>query len=142
MKFDWAKLVREMRKAAIDCVEFKGVDAEHSMDLHIDFKMLMRQTDQFHAWDMDEDLERAFRKLETKCNYRSCKSYWAYKNSREHAIEAIADYLDSMFDIIDDYYGSKWNFAPGYVKPKKIDYADSYAKAAKIFPRVIRTVKQ
>jgi hypothetical protein len=142
VKYSWPKLVKETRKAMIELVEFKCKDAEASMDMHIDFKMLMRATDTFHAWNDDDVLERAFRRMPEKCNYRSCKSYWAYKDGKNDMEDSLNEYLYGMSEIIQDYYDDVWNFEPRYVRPKKIIIGDIAGYVSKNLARIIRTVRE
>ena len=119
-----------------------GQDQAHTDYLVSDFRMLMRETDQFHPFDYDYDLDRAFNKMPVRCNYRNLTAYWAYKNARERCMDAMYDYLIAMEEVIRDYYSNPMNFEPGAFPAKFVSFGDLETKATKMLPRTIRLVRK
>lgn len=142
MKYSWHKLVTEMREAMLEMTTIVGQDQVHTHQLVSDFRMRMRVSDQFHAWDHDYDLERAFNKMPVRCNYRNLAAYWAYKRAREQCMDEIYGYLIAMETIIRDYFSNPMNFAPGAYPAKSITFGDLETKASKMLPMTIRLIKQ
>jgi hypothetical protein len=68
----------------------------------------------------DHLLSKALRQMPDRCDYRSIRSYWAYKHGREAIAEAIDYCLEEMFSEIEEYYSNGWNFPPGFKLPHRI----------------------
>lgn len=141
MKFDWAKLVREMRIRMSEMVTFEGQDRAHTLDLIGYFRMTIMETDTFHPFDNDRDLDRAFSRLPERCNYRSVDAYWHYKNARQEVISWMYDYFVAMETLIRDHFSNPMNFPPGYMPPKSVKFGDLEAHAEVVLPMTIRLIR-
>lgn len=141
MKFSWSKLVHEMRVRMMELTVIEGHDREHTMDLVGYFRMTMRETDTFHAFDHDFDLDRAFTRLPDRCNYRNLEKYRAYKASREELIGWVYDYFEAMAEIIRGHFSNPMNFPPGYRQPKSVTFKDLDRGAEKCIPMTIRLIR-
>jgi hypothetical protein len=141
VKFSWPTLVEEMRNTMVYATTFHGLNFHHEQDLSAYFRMTMRQTDTFHAFDWDRDLDDAFARIPNYCNYRSCSAYHTYKRRREFVVDAVFGYLEAMKECIDAHFSDDWNFPPGYKKPTKIEYMDLEELAVKITPGLLRRCK-
>jgi hypothetical protein len=146
MKFNWPAVVDEFRVLLMENVQFTGIDREHTLDLIGYFRMTVRQTDTFHPFNTDRDLDIALRGLPERCDYRSVKRYWAWKNGRMQVEDAVYEMLMECKDTITDHFADPWNFPPGYRKPVDIkfvwDGCDMADVSGKAFSRIIRAAKR
>lgn len=116
MKSNWAAVVQELRKLTYESVAFKGAGKEY-LRLHL------FQTDTFHPFytSAEEDMDRALKNMpDGRCNYKSCDSYWAFKDGKQDLQDAIVDWLYEVECMVIDHFADAWNFAPGY-NPKDIE---------------------
>jgi hypothetical protein len=141
MKYDWAKLVHEMRIRMMEMTTIEGQDHAHTMDLVGYFRMTMRDTDTFHPFHEDRYLDKAFAGLPERCNFRSVEAYWKYKNARQNVISWMYDYFVQMETLIRDHFSNPMNFPPGYMPPKKVEFGDLEAHAEKSLPMTIRLIQ-
>jgi hypothetical protein len=102
----------------------------------------MRQTDQFHAFDSDVSLSRALRNMPQRCNYRSVKSYRAFKNGKEAVLDALYEMCKETNDLIFEYYMHPWNFAPGATLPSDIDFPNWEREVEKMLPKILRAARE
>lgn len=142
MKFDWAKLVHEMRIHMLEMVTIEGQDREHTLNLVDDLRMTMKETDTFHPFDRDRYLEKAFTRLPERCNYRSVEAYWSYKNAKEECISWMYDYFVGMETLIRDHFSNPMNFPPGAMPPKSVEFGDLEMHAEKVLPMTIRLIRK
>ncbi len=138
MKTNWPSVVTELRKIMAASVTFEDPDPEVVRDLAGYFRLTMFQTDNFHPWNSDGELSRALERMPDRCNYRSIKSYWDFKNGRYRVEDALDEVLCEMEDTIRDHFEDSWNFAPGYKKPDEIVFAEIPNSAV---ARIIRAAK-
>ena len=145
MKTNWPAVVKEYRKILVENVKFfKVIDDFGTIDKSFTeyFRMTVHQTDNFHPWNSDGELSRALARMPIRCNYRSIKSYWAFKNGKENIANAIYEMLSEAEDIINDHFGDSWNFPPGYVAPDEIEFPDwGYLITDRMVARLIRAAK-
>lgn len=119
----WPTVYKRFKAAALKHIRVVG--AEPTDD--VGFSDTMQGTDKFWPFDSDGQLQDAI------------KDY--AKNLAEHPDEVgddnpqfqfIADEvyncLEEMMGKVQDHYGSRWNHAPGYVPPKKIEWIDDNGK--------------
>lgn len=146
MKYSWSQVVDEFRKILCENVTFVGVDASHSKDLNGYFAMTVRETDRFHPFNSDGELSRALDRMPKRCDYRSIKSYWAWKNGRYAVEDALFEMLLECMDDIRDHFEDSWNFSPGYRKPVEIKFGwnecDSQDLSGRSFARIIRAAQR
>jgi hypothetical protein len=103
------------------------------------FKHLLFETDTFHPFDSDSALDRALTKMPLRCNYRSCDSYWAFKDGKELMYSAICDMLDEVEYLVEDYFDNAYNFAPNTKKFGEISFKKCVDDTAKKFiTKIIR----
>jgi hypothetical protein len=145
MKTNWPAVVKEYRKILVENVKFfKVIDDFGTIDKSFTeyFRMTVHQTDNFHPWNSDGELSRALARMPIRCNYRSIKSYWAFKNGKENIANAIYEMLTEAEDIINDHFSDSWNFPPGYVAPDEIEFPDwGYLITDRMVARLIRAAK-
>ena len=131
----WAPAMVVIRKALIENIKFS--EPEYA----VEFKYTMLGTDQFHPFDYDSelDIQRALSDIPKRCDYRSCGSYHEWHDNRIKLLLALEYFINDSYTIAEDYYNEPMNFAPGYVKPKWIDYKlGDAALAKKLFRPVHR----
>jgi hypothetical protein len=137
MKFNWPAVVEEFRKIVQEGVSFSKQDETDG------FHFELRQTDRFHPFDSDGELDRALQKMPKRCDYRSLKSYWAWKNGKYAIEEALDEMLYEVEDAIRDHYSNSWNFAPGFRLPKEINFAwEGRGATPRMVNRIIKAEKR
>lgn len=146
MRFNWSAVINEFRKILCENVTIVGVNDTHSKDLNGYFKMTVRETDRFHPWNSDGELSHALDKMPKRCDYRSIKSYWAWKNGRTTVEDALFEMLQECMDNIREHFEDSWNFSPGYRKPVEIkfswDECDMQNLSGRSFARIIRAAQR
>ena len=120
MQHNWPKVVKAIRKIALNRTKIIGSHAADSSAFMLDLRVNMNETDRFHPFDTDGDLDRAISRMPDRCNYRSIKSYWAWKNGRIRIEDECLNVLDELEGLRTNFFEDSWNFAPGYRKPKEI----------------------
>ena len=138
MKVNWPAVVLELRNIMIESVSFVDEDQAHADDLKGYFRITMFQTDNFHPWNSDGELDRALSHMPARCDYRSLKSYWATKNARYRVEDTLDEVLYEMEENIRDHFSDAWNFPPGYRAPDEIEFASIPNSAV---ARIIRAAK-
>jgi hypothetical protein len=122
MQYNWPKVVELLRQFAQNRTKILGNGPEQTLDYMGHLRLQMQHTDTFHPWNSDGELSRAFDKMPKRCNYRSIKPYWAYKDGKERLADACYEVLCEMEELILEWFGDSWNHAPGYRAPKEIDF--------------------
>lgn len=147
MRTNWPAVVTEFRKVLVENIKFFDVDEETNFgsinkDLTEYFRMSVFDTDNFHPWNSDGELSRALERMPIRCNYRSIKSYWAFKDGKDEIANAIYEMLTEVEDTVNDYFSDRWNFPPGYTPPDEIEFAD-WDKVVndRLVARIIRAAK-
>jgi len=146
MKYSWSQVVDEFRTILIQNVSFVGQTELHTKTLNGYFAMTVRETDIFHPFNSDGELSRALDRMPKRCDYRSIKSYWAWKNGRMVVEDALFEMLQECMDDIRDHFMNGWNFPPGYRKPVEIkfgwDECDSQDLSGRSFARIVRAAQK
>lgn len=122
MKYNWSKVVDELRQIVIKNTVFKGANENRTKELHAYFKLMMLETDTFHPYNSDGNLSRELDRMPDRCNYRSVESYWEWKDSREDVMVALMEVYDEINDLIEEHFADPWNFPPGYTPPVSITF--------------------
>lgn len=136
MKYNWPKVIDEFRKIVKEGVSFVG--PEHAAE----FRFELRETDRFHPWNSDDMLDRALSRMPSRCDYRSLKSYWAWRDGRYAIENALDEMLFEVEEIIRDYYLEPRNFAPGYILPTEVCFAwESRGVTPRMVARILRAAK-
>jgi len=120
MKYNWPKIVDELRRVIGNTVRFYKEDGTPDENAQADFAFKLKNTCAFHPVGSDHLLSSALERMPKRCDYRSIRSYWAYKRGRERVAEAIDYCLEEMFSEIEDHYTTAWNFPPGFKLPHRI----------------------
>jgi len=141
MRFNWALLVDLLREEMIEATKIEGQNPAHTKDLNGYFRMTMRGTDTFHPFGHDRDLDGAFTRLPSYCNYRSIDSYWGYKGAMEELVSRTYDYFIAMETLIRDHFANPWNFPPRYSPPKSVEFGNLEKLAEKVLPGIISKVR-
>lgn len=137
MKANWSAVIDEFRAIVKEGVSFVG--PEHA----VQFRCELRETDRFHPWNSDDMLDRALSRMPKRCDYRSLKSYWAWKDGRLDIQEALDEMLYEVEDTIRDYYSEPWNFAPGYVLPREVRFSwEGSGATERMVARILRAAKK
>lgn len=137
MKFNWPKVIEEFRAIVEEGVSFTTSTNGSA------FRFELRETDRFHPFDSDDTLDRALQGMPVRCDYRSIKSYWAWKDGKIIIQEALDEMLYEVEESIRDYYSNSWNFAPGTELPKKIEISwEGSGATEKMVNRIIRAAKR
>ena len=144
MKYNWPAVVKEFRTIMLENVQLytKASDKTPSKALMDYLHFNTRETDNFHPWNTDGELSKALENMPLRCNYRSCHSYWAYKDGRDDIDQALYDVFDEMQEIIQEYFTNAWNFRPGFVLPEKIVFSEWHeVLTERMLSRIIRAAK-
>lgn len=120
----WPTVYKRFKAAALKHIQVIGADPTDD----VGFRDTMQGTDKFWPFDSDGQLQDAI------------KDY--AKDLAEHPDEVgddnmqfqfIADEvyncLEEMMGKVQDHYGNRWDHAPGYVPPTKIQWVDEKGKA-------------
>lgn len=146
MKYSWSQVIDEFRTILIQNVSFVGQTETHTKDLNGYFAMMIRETGRFHPFNSDGELSRALDRMPKRCDYRSIKSYWAWKNGRMIVEDALYEMLLECMGDIQEHFMDTWNFHPGYRKPLEIrfgwDDCDSQNLVGRSFARIIRAAQR
>ncbi len=147
MKYNWPKINEAFRAEVVKHVEFYSEDPNDS-DLQVvdkdwkdHFAYYMRSTDTFHPFNSDGDLCRALERMPTRCNYRSIKSYWDFKEGKERILDALFDMCQEVDDLIRDYYSDRWNFEPGLKLPCEIETTIWDNVVPMMMPKIMKAAK-
>ncbi len=147
MKYNWPAVVKEYRKILVENVKFFDVDEETGLgtinkDFTGYFSIQVHQTDTFHPFNSDGELSRALDRMPVRCNYRSIKSYWEFKDGKDNIANAIYEMLSEAEDTINDHFADSWNFPPGYAAPDEIEFPDwDRLVTDRLIARLIRAAK-
>ena len=137
MKTNYSAVIEVLRRIAL-----KNIKLDKDQDY---FEEMMLATDDYHPFDSEGEhmLSKALDSLPVRCDYRSVKSYWAWKDGREYLEEAIAQFLEDTEYMVQDHCGNAWNFPPGYVLPERIVTPKSWeAVAEKAFPKIVKAYRE
>lgn len=114
MKYSWAKANEKFRNLL-----WANLQVDNKECAYFVGRMLLA-TDQFHPIDGDYEMQRALNKMPKYCNYRSIKSYWAFKEGKELIGDALFLMFEEIFERITEYMRTPYNFGPGDFIPCKI----------------------
>lgn len=117
MKYNWSKVVDAFRDIVLANVSFEADTPAQKADFMGYMKEMVKETDTFHPFDSDHELSRALFMVPQRVDYRSVKSYRAWKRSREQVLDALFEMLCEVEDKIRDHFSDEWNFAPGMFRP-------------------------
>ena len=140
MQYNWPKVVDLLRQFAQNRTKILGKGPEDTLDFMGHLRLQMQHTDTFHPWNSDGELSRALDRMPKRCDYRSIKSYWAWKDGKERLADACYEVLCEMEETIEAHYMDSWNFAPGYHKPLAIEFTNSADDDAVKLARQILTL--
>ena len=123
--YNWSHVIKTVRAFVADNVK---TDA----DTKAYIKLEMVETDKFHDYSSMDQLSEALDSAD-----------------EDQIWEALSYAVEIMGELITDHFGNAWNFAPGYVKPKKLVVPDveriSRAKWNKLLadaaPKVLEEMK-
>lgn len=121
MKYNWAAVVQELRKVAVENITFPDRATKDY------FHMMMFQTDTFHPfWTAgEEELSIALGRMPSgRCNYRSCDSYWLWKDGKRDMADALFQWFWDVEDIVAEHFADKWNFPDDEQMSFKINFPD------------------
>ena len=141
MKYNWPKVVEAFRAEIVKHVVFKDKNGKVDQGWMEEFAYIMRATDTFHPWDSDGELSRALERMPQRCDYRSIKSYWAFKRGKEAILDALYSMCQDVGDIIHDRYDTAWNFAPGIKLPAAIEMPGWEKEVETMLPKILRAAK-
>lgn len=122
MQYSWPKALDIVKQFAQNRTKILGAYPAETIDYMRYFANHLHNTDTFHPWDSDGELSRALDKMPKRCDYRSIKSYWAWKNGMMKVEDACFEILEEMEGITKDWFDDRWNHPPGYVKPLSIEF--------------------
>lgn len=143
MQYSWPKVVELFRNFAQNRTKFLGKTPQETLGYAFYLREEMRHTDRFQPCNSDAELSRALEKMPKYCNYRSIKSYWAWKNGKEALADACYSILLEMEELITEWFNHPWNHPPGYVKPLSIEFAfDAEEDAVKLAREILKLVHQ
>ena len=109
-KYKWAtatELLKNITKKYLPKF-FIGNDKESDIE---NCEMLLDETDEFHPWDTDGDLQTA---LDND------------KNNYDQIDDAVVACFEDIYGKIYDWYSDAMNHAPGYRVPKMIKLNDTW----------------
>lgn len=119
----WPTVYRRFKAAALKHIRVVG--AEPTDD--VGFSDTMQGTDKFWPFDSDGQLENAI-----KDYAKELTAHPDEVGDDNPQFQFIADEvyncLEEMMGKVQDHYGNRWNHAPGYVPPKKIEWIDDNGK--------------
>lgn len=141
MKYNWPAVVEEYRKVLIDSVSFVDENGKPNKDITEFFKLQVHETDTFHPFGTDKELDIALRMMPDRCNYRNPKSYWAWKHGKSRVGDAIFEMLEENREEIHEYFSEPWNFPPGYSKEFDIVFKDLELLTEKSIGRILRAAR-
>ena len=147
MKYNWPKVNEAFRTELAKHVVFYSEDPKDSDRQVVDkdwkdhFTYYMRSTDNFHSFNSDGDLCDALARMPNRCNYRSVKSYWAFKDGKEQILDALFNMCCEVSALIQDYYSERWNFEPGVKLPCEIEMPGWEKEVQQMLPKILRAAK-
>jgi hypothetical protein len=144
---NWPAVAEVLRKSMLENTKiifekYKNDDNDPLSQIFIsaeehDFSFVMFQTDTFHPFATDGDLQRSLERMPIRREYRKLKPYWEYKNRKESVIDSIFQCLEEMKENIEEWYSNSMNHAPGYIRPQDIIYkVDLETLAEKMFSKI------
>ena len=137
MKYNWANVSTELRKIVLENVTLPGSANNH-------MRYIMSETDNFHPWDTDIDLCDALKRHpKGQCNYRSCVSYWEFKDAKDFVLDGIYVCLEEMGEKITEYYSDRYNFNNGVQLPDLDNMKFNWAKIAdRSYTRIMKAARR
>lgn len=117
---NWPATLARLHRIVFENTELIGDGYGHTDSLRWDFGIFMKN-DQFHPISSGGDLQRALHHLPKRCDYRSLKSYWAWKEGRDNIADQLFYVLNEMGERIHFFFNDSWNFAPGYRLPLSVE---------------------
>jgi hypothetical protein len=144
MKYNWPAVVTEFRKIMSSQVKLYSQrdDKNISEDFMEYFNTQLFETDTFHPFDTDGELSRAMDRMPARCDYRSIKSYWAFKDGKENIADALYSMMFEVSDLVEDHFSNVWNFAPGVKLPERIVMPKDWSDIAdKSVARILKAAR-
>jgi len=127
MKHNWPEVVGVINRFVAHRTKILARTPNETLWNSYYFRQHLFHTDVFHPIGSEGQVGRALSLMPKSCNYRSVKSYWAYKNGKEQLVDACYEILTEMEEAIQAWHSNVWNHGPNYQVPLEVTF-DSEAE--------------
>lgn len=141
MQYNWPAINEEIRNIFEPTVKFLDEKGNEDKSWVAGFHDTLHQTDQFFAYGSDSYLQRTLGRMQERCDYRSCRSLKVWREDRYKLFDDVSEMIGEMEEHVRDYYGDKYNFAPGVKLPFKVDISENIGSEASVIRRIIRAAR-